>query len=79
MPIKLPKTQGNEGATSKYPEYTDTKILVTFLKFLWHLGQVMFFFGNRTLIKQVHTRASMLHMLQLIIFGAQIICSSEFP
>jgi hypothetical protein len=24
MPMKLPKTNKNEGATSKYPKYTDT-------------------------------------------------------
>jgi hypothetical protein len=25
MPMKLPKTYKNEGATSKHPKYTDTK------------------------------------------------------
>ncbi len=31
--MKLPKTYENEGATSKYPEYTDTK-------FFGHVSEV---------------------------------------
>jgi hypothetical protein len=26
MPMKLPETQENWGKTSKYPDYTDTKV-----------------------------------------------------
>jgi hypothetical protein len=46
VPMKLPKPYKNEGETSKYPEYTDTKVFDYIPRDF--VAYKMFFFSDRS-------------------------------